>query len=148
MGNSPGPVNSPHKGPVTRKMFPFDDVIMEVTIASWPHKSSANQLPVQQLGQVDNKRNTKAPHNWFFVRGIHRSRVNSPHKGQWRRALMFSLRLNKRLSKQSRGWWFGTLSRPLWRHCNALWWGCAVIGVFCYRLRGHIPGSLGRDHIS
>ena len=25
-GNSP--VNSPHKGPVTRKMFPFDDVIM------------------------------------------------------------------------------------------------------------------------
>ena len=27
-GNSPGPVNSPHKGPVMRKMFPFDDVIM------------------------------------------------------------------------------------------------------------------------
>ena len=27
----------------------------------------------------------------FFVRGIHRSPVNSPHKGQWRRALMFSL---------------------------------------------------------
>ena len=23
------PVNSPHKGPVTRKMFPFDDIIME-----------------------------------------------------------------------------------------------------------------------
>ena len=28
VGNSPGPVNSPHRGPVTRKMFPFDDVIM------------------------------------------------------------------------------------------------------------------------
>ena len=27
-GNSPGPVNSPHKGPVTRKMFPFNDVIV------------------------------------------------------------------------------------------------------------------------
>ena len=27
-GNSLGPVNSPYKGPVTRKMFPFDDVIM------------------------------------------------------------------------------------------------------------------------
>ena len=26
--NSPGPVNSSHKGPVTRKKFPFDDVIM------------------------------------------------------------------------------------------------------------------------
>ena len=29
--------------------------------------------------------------NWPFMRGIHRSPVNSPHKGQWRRALMFSL---------------------------------------------------------
>ena len=28
VGNSPGPVNSPHKAPVTRKMFRFDDVIM------------------------------------------------------------------------------------------------------------------------
>ena len=27
-GNSPGPVNYPHIGPVTRKMFPFDDVIV------------------------------------------------------------------------------------------------------------------------
>ena len=31
------------------------------------------------------------PHNWPFVRGIHRSPVNSPYKGQWRGALMFSL---------------------------------------------------------
>ena len=31
------------------------------------------------------------PHYWPFVRGIHRSPVNSPHKGQWRGALMFSL---------------------------------------------------------
>ena len=30
------------------------------------------------------------PRNWPFVRGIHRSPVNSPHKGQWRGALMFS----------------------------------------------------------
>ena len=29
------------------------------------------------------------PRNWPCVRGIHRSPVNSPHKGQWRRALMF-----------------------------------------------------------
>ena len=49
--------------------------------------------------------------------------ANSPvpgHKGQWRGTLMFSLicALNKRLSKQSWGWWFETLSRPLWRHRN------------------------------
>ena len=55
-----------------------------------------------------------------FVRGIHRWPVNSPHKAQWRGALMFSLicALNKRLSKQSWGWWFETPSRSSWRHCN------------------------------
>ena len=31
------------------------------------------------------------PRYWPFVRGIHRSPVNSPHKGQWRGALMFPL---------------------------------------------------------
>ena len=31
------------------------------------------------------------PRHWPFVRWIHRSPVNSPHKGQWRGALMFSL---------------------------------------------------------
>ena len=33
--------------------------------------------------------------------------------------VFFDLRLNKRLIKQSWGWWFKTLSRRLWRHCNA-----------------------------
>ena len=31
------------------------------------------------------------PHYWPCVRGIHRSPVNSPHKGQWHGALVFSL---------------------------------------------------------
>ena len=34
--------------------------------------------------------------------------------------VFFDLRLNKPLSKQSWGWWFETLSRSLWRHCNAV----------------------------
>ena len=34
--------------------------------------------------------------------------------------VFFDLRLNKRLSKQSWGWWFETLSHPLWRHRNEL----------------------------
>ena len=33
--------------------------------------------------------------------------------------VLFDLRQNKRLSKQSWGWWFETPSRPLWRHYNA-----------------------------
>ena len=32
--------------------------------------------------------------------------------------VFFDLRLNKRLSKQSRGWWFETPSRSLWRQRN------------------------------
>ena len=32
--------------------------------------------------------------------------------------VFFDLRLNKRLSKRSRGWWFETLLCRLWRHCN------------------------------
>ena len=32
--------------------------------------------------------------------------------------ILFGLRLNKRLSQQSWGWWFETPSRPLWRHGN------------------------------
>ena len=60
------------------------------------------------------------PCYWPFVRGIQRSPVNSPHEGQWcgAFAVFFDLHLNKRLSKQSRRWWFETPSRPLWRHCN------------------------------
>ena len=34
---------------------------------------------------------THFPRYWPFVRGIHRSPVNSTHKGQWRGALIFSL---------------------------------------------------------
>ena len=59
------------------------------------------------------------PRYWPFVRGIHRSPVNPPHKGQWRGALMFSLIyvwINDWV-KQLWGW-FETLSRPLWRHRN------------------------------
>ena len=34
--------------------------------------------------------------------------------------VFLDLRPNKRLSKQSRGWWFQTPSRPLWRHRNTI----------------------------
>ena len=37
--------------------------------------------------------------------------------------ISFDLHLNKRLSKQSWGWWFETPSCPLWRHCND---GCEI----------------------
>ena len=43
--------------------------------------------------------------------------------------VFFDLRLNKRLSKQSWGWWFETLSHPLWRQSNARYWPCSL-GLF------------------
>ena len=49
--------------PISRRHFTHDDVI------KWKH----------------------FPRYWPFDRGIHRSPVNSPHIGQWRGALMFSL---------------------------------------------------------
>ena len=52
VGNSPGTVNSPHRRPVARKMFPFDDVIMMLTHHqglsvvynwAWFHRNDVNQ---------------------------------------------------------------------------------------------------------
>ena len=60
------------------------------------------------------------PRYWPFVRGIHRSPVKYPHKGQWRGALMFSLIcvwINGWVSNGETGD-FRQLLRPLWRHCN------------------------------
>ena len=51
---------------------------------------------------------------------------NSPVPGEfpsqrpvtWSFNVFYDLHLNKRLSKQSWGWWFETPLRPLWHHCN------------------------------
>ena len=53
---------------------------------------------------------------------------NSPVTGEfpaqrpvtWSFNDFFDLHLNKRLSKQSRGWWFETPSGSLWRHSNGV----------------------------
>ena len=37
------PVNSSHKGPVTRKVFPFDDVIMSSANHGWPNDGYSQQ---------------------------------------------------------------------------------------------------------
>ena len=52
------------------------------------------------------------PRNWPFVRGIHRSPVNSPHKGQWRGALMFPL-----ICVLINGWVNNRQTGDLGRHC-------------------------------
>ena len=53
------------------------------------------------------------PRYWPFVQGIHRSPANSPHKGQWCGALMFSLIMCARTN----GWVNNRDAGDLRRHC-------------------------------
>ena len=57
--------------------------------------------------------------------------------------VFFYLRVNKRLSKQSWGWWFETLSRSLWRHRNDASYGASFLGSLEKRYRDitnvHVP---------
>ena len=110
--NPPVTSGSPHKGPVTRKMFPFDDVIMtwENLLHGW-------------LGVHDGVIKWKHfPRYWPFVRGIQRSPLNSQHKGQWRRALMFTL-----ICARINGWVNNHEASDLRRHrahydVIVMWW--------------------------
>ena len=52
--------------------------------------------------------------------------------------VFFDVRLIKRLSKHSRGWWFETLSHPLWRHRNVFFTSSSHI------VRGICPNSTMR----
>ena len=60
------------------------------------------------------------PRYWPFVQEIHRSPLT------WSLDVLFGLRLNTRLSKQSRHRWFKTSSRSLWRHCNVIHYAWAL----------------------
>ena len=110
-------LDCPYIGPVMRKVFPCHDVIMtKLCIYSMantlhlprPYHSKLDSFPSLPLGSrncpdhlftkidVDWSHDDVIkwkhfPRSWPFVRGIHRPPVNSPHKGQWRGALMFSL---------------------------------------------------------
>ena len=96
--------------------------------------------------------------------GLHRPPVNSPASGEipaqrpvtWSLDVFFDLCLNKRLRKQSWGWWFETLSHPLWRHCNEAttkstyrWAHCMSFGyrsrlVFWQPIHGGVKPPLHR----
>ena len=56
------------------------------------HCNSFEDLPpIDEIYHEDVIKWKHCPRYWPFVRGIHRSPVNSPHTGQWRGALMISL---------------------------------------------------------
>ena len=79
---------------------------------------------------------------WPFVRGIHRSPVNCPHKGHWRGALMFSL-----IYARMNGWINNREAGDLRRHrahyyvtvmgfYNATRWCCLLLLIYS-PLNGH-----------
>ena len=51
------PVNSPHKWPVTRKMLPFDDVIM-IQVLSHPSKVTENHASISPTSFYDHNSNS------------------------------------------------------------------------------------------
>ena len=84
------PVDSPHKGPVTLKMFPFDDVIMRITEYAFTiyviTSAIASQITSVSIvystvcsDTVQRKHPSSAP--LALVRRIHRWPVDSPRKG-------------------------------------------------------------------
>ena len=73
-----GSVNSPHKWPLTRKMMTSSCLVS--------FSSMVNIYPPWWRHQME-----IFWRYWPFVRVIHPLPVNSPHKGQWREALKFSL---------------------------------------------------------
>ena len=68
------------------------------------------------------------PRYWPIVRGIHRSPVNSPHKGQWRGALMFSL-----ICAWINGWVSNREAGDLRRHRTHY-----DVTVMCVTVVGHL----------
>ena len=62
--------------------------------------------------------------------------------------IFFDLRLNKRLSQQSGGWWFEMPSHPLWRYCNGYfmtWWhhGMERLSILLTICEGNPLGNSG-----
>ena len=133
------PMDSPHKGPVTRKMFPFNDVIMFNARAAykvapcfaksqdecyWPQNPTNNPVTAQE-GVFSLWRHQMETFSALLALSAGNSPVTSefpsrrPVTGSF--DVFFDLRLKKRLSKQSRRRWFDKPSHSLWRHRNVVW---------------------------
>ena len=127
VGNSPGTGEFPHKWPVTRKLFPFDDVIMTTDeVGTWV----SNIIDIKGWDVIPHHTITWWRHQMeTFSALLAICAGNSPVPGEFPAQrpvtrsfdVFFDLRRIKGLNKQSRGWWSETLSRPLWRHSNDRW---------------------------
>ena len=77
-------------------LMPMHQDPLLVYIFQWIRTSKTNgqKMSLESFKMIRHDDVTKwkhFPRYWPFLRGIHRWPVNSPHKGQWRWALMFCL---------------------------------------------------------
>ena len=127
-------VNSSHKWPATRKMFPFDDVILHGCLHVIMHIVAKCDIRSNTIWIVFKDRSLWWRHQMeTFSTLLPICAGNSPIHGEFLAQrpvtrsfdVYFDMHPNKRLSKQSWGWWFETPSCALWRHCNdgdGMWW--------------------------
>ena len=136
----------PHKGPVTRKMFPIDDVIMKVLIPHVPvlrtHGTPINtciyamalvgawqsagivfyiEINMPSFFHDDVIKWKHFPRHWTLC-GEFTGEFPSQRPVTRNFDVFFDLCLIKHLRTQSRGWWFETPLRSLWRQCNWKAW--------------------------
>ena len=79
-GNHRWPVNSPHKGPVTRKMFPFDNVIINVRIVYPIKHGTPSTQSYQTLSLLPNRACHPGGHCWdYYWNTISLRKVTATH---------------------------------------------------------------------
>ena len=97
--------------------------LLECNLALFQHNSSPQML--NSVHPIAHTMSSPCPHvdvikwkhflpYWHFVTG----EFPAQRPVMWSFDVFFNLCPNKRLSKQSWGWWFEMQSHPLWRHCN------------------------------
>ena len=133
-GEAYRPMDSRHKWPLKPSLYVFFDVVLKkIWISSRRadglkhHESHMTREPSYSIVMM-----TSSNGNIFRVTG----HLCGELTGHWwirpqRPAarsfdVFFNLRLNARLYKQSWCWWFETLSRPSWRHCNVFPFSCSL----------------------
>ena len=65
-----GPVNSPHKWPVTRKVFPFDDVIMlSIGLLLQSNSNQNIKLFIHEIATIVDCNNSESAHLRLILTG-------------------------------------------------------------------------------
>ena len=106
----------------------FNSLGIMCVAVTWKNRTCHNSCAVvtyaRVMTRIDYHMMTSSNGNIFRVTGPLCGEFTGPGEFPTQRPVtrsidvFFDLRLNKRLSKQPWGWWFETLSRPLWRHRN------------------------------